>query len=205
MAKLQNGQSLVEDVLTIRVKNLTSYRNDYPVFSGVSFHLKPSDHLFIRGSNGSGKTTLLKTLLSLSSKFEGTLQIPLHETAYLGHLNGLKPELSVWENHKFWLELNNKPFSDRLLVHFKVDGLADTPIRLLSEGQKRKIALAGALGTDKRIWLLDEPFNALDTEGQILLSELVQAHCENSGIVVLTSHLEPITQPTQSISLDDYQ
>ena len=192
-------------MLTIRVENLSSYRNNYPVFSGVSFQLNAGDHLFILGSNGSGKTTLLKTLLSLSRKLEGIVQIPLHETTYLGHRNGLKPELTVWENHKFWLELNNKPISDKLLVQFKIDDLADTPVRLLSEGQKRKVALAGALGLGKGIWLLDEPFNALDKEGQVLLSELIQERCNNEGIVVLTSHLEPITLPTQSITLDDYQ
>lgn len=191
-------------MLKIKVENLTCYRNDFTVFSGVSFNLHAGDQLFIIGSNGSGKTTLLKTLLSLSTKFEGIMEIPLHETVFLGHLNGLKPELTVWENHKFWLKLNNQPISNKFLAHFKVDDLVDLPLRILSEGQKRKVALAGALGTGKMIWLLDEPFNALDKEGQVKLTELIQNHCKNEGIVLLTSHLEPITQPTQFISLDDY-
>ncbi len=192
-------------MLEVKVDNLTCYRNDLTVFSGISFNLTSGDQLFIMGSNGSGKTTLLRTLLSLSSKFDGTIQIPLHETAFLGHLNGLKPELTVWKNHKFWLELNNTPISDKLLIYFRLEGLVDRPVKLLSEGQKRKVALAGALGTGKPIWLLDEPFNALDKEGQVQLSELIQNHCENGGIVVLTSHLEPIISPTKSITLDDYR
>ena len=195
----------VDVVLTIQVENLTCYRNELPVFSGVSFQLKPGDHLIIFGSNGSGKTTLLKALISLVSKFEGEIAMPSNQTAYLGHRNGLKPELTVWDNHKFWLELNNQPISDKLLVRFKIDNLGETPIRLLSEGQRRKVALAGALDTGKRIWLLDEPFNALDKEGQVLLAEMIQEHCAKRGIVVLTAHLEPITQPTQAITMDDYR
>ena len=205
MAEIEETKTSEVDLLSVSVKNLTCYRNDFPVFSDVSFQLHPGEQLFIIGSNGSGKMTLLKTLMGLSSKFEGDIHIPPHETAYLGHLNGLKPELTVGDNHRFWLKLENLPISHNLLEYFEVDDLAETPVRLLSEGQKRKVALAGALETGKRIWVLDEPFNGLDQKGQDLLAELIQRHCEKMGIVVLTSNLEPISSPTQYLALDEYR
>ncbi len=205
METKHNEPVLARDMPSISVENLTCYRSGVSVFSGLSFLLNPGDHLLIRGSNGSGKTTLLRTLLSLTSRFDGTIQIPLDDTTYLGHLKGLKPELTVWENHRFWQNLNNIPPSRKLLHHFKLDDLGETPIKLLSEGQKRKVALAGALETGKKIWLLDEPFNSLDKEGQVLLAELIQDHCNDLGIIILTSHLEPITSSTQTVSLDDYR
>ena len=205
MTEIQETKTPEVDLLSISVKNLTCYRNDFPVFSDVSFQLHPGEQLFIIGSNGSGKTTLLKALMGLSSKYEGDIHIPLHKTAYLGHLNGLKPELAVGDNHRFWLKLENLPISHNLLEYFEIDHLTGTPVRLLSEGQKRKVALAGALETRKRIWVLDEPFNGLDQKGQDLLAELIQTHCEKMGIVLLTSHLKPISSPTRYLALDEYR
>ncbi len=205
MANLDETKTSEVELLSVGVKNLTCYRNDATVFSNVSFQLHPGEQLFIIGSNGSGKTTLLKTLMGLSSKFEGNILVPLHETAYLGHLNGLKSEFTVGDNHEFWLKLENIPVSHSLLEYFEIDDLTGTPVRLLSEGQKKKVALAGALESGKRIWILDEPFNGLDRKGQVLLAELIQGHCEKMGIVVVTSHLEPVFRPTRSLALDEYR
>jgi len=178
---------------------LACERGGLPLFSGLSFALGPGGLLRVRGANGSGKTTLLRTLAGLTRPSAGSVRWrgnPIDgeyhkEMLFFGHLPGMKDELTVLENLAFsskLSELENPDFK-KALERLGVARLADLPARYLSQGQRRRAALARlALSAGVPLWLLDEPFAALDAEGIAQLSALCAAHLAADGMLVLTSH-----------------
>jgi heme exporter protein A len=189
-------------------------RGGLPLFSGLSFTVGPGALLRVRGANGSGKTTLLRTLAGLTRPAEGSVRWrgnPIDsdyrkEMLFLGHAPGMKDELTVLENLEFSAklsELKTSGFSNAL-ERLGVARLADLPARYLSQGQRRRAVLARlALSAEVPLWLLDEPFAALDAEGIAQLSALCAAHLAAGGMLVLTSHQDvPISSPApQEIEL----
>jgi len=193
---------------------LACERGGLRLFAGLSFALGPGGLLRVRGANGSGKTTLLRTLAGLTRPAAGSVRWhgnPIDsdcrkEMLFLGHAPGMKDELTVLENLEFsskLSELKNSGFKNAL-EQLGVARLADLPARYLSQGQRRRAALARlALSADVPLWLLDEPFAALDAEGIAQLSALCAAHLAAGGMLVLTSHQDvPISSPApQEIEL----
>ena len=195
------------------VNNLSCQRGYKLLFENLSFELNSGEVLKVSGPNGSGKTSLMKILAGLSS-FE-TGSIDYDDTKinserynldflYLGHLAALSPELSCLENLKYTMRLGNDnldlDFSDAL----KKVGLKKFENELvgkLSAGQKKRIALSLLFITQSKVWLLDEPFSALDSKAIKIIETRVEDHCNSGGICILTTHQECIIKNLKEISL----
>ena len=199
-------------VLTL--SQLSCTRGGRQLFTGVTQHVMAGQLLRVRGANGAGKTSLLRMLCGLLQPTQGQVLWcgqPLasqrdvfgHSLVYLGHAAALKDELSPLENLLDACALGgHKPDIPAALVALKGAGLRGferTPVRRLSQGQRRRSALARlALSQTAPLWILDEPFNALDTAANVWLTGLIEAHLQNAGIVVLTSHQDmPVAASNQ--------
>jgi heme exporter protein A len=181
---------------------LTCTRGERRIFSGVSFSIAGGELLHVLGPNGSGKTSLLRMLCRLLAPAEGEIRwgnvsLPrsgdeyLAQIAYVGHLNGLKDDLTAWENLQVCAGLEG--FADAARISASLDrvGLAecrDFPARWLSQGQRRRLALARLTAVPRRLWILDEPFTGLDKASVSNLLSMLEQHLAEDGIVVLTSH-----------------
>ena len=184
------------------VRDLSCRRGERLVFAGVEFALAPGAALLLRGSNGSGKSTLLRCLAGLLAPLAGAVQWDGRPAAedpeafrarlhYLGHLDGLKPALTPRENLQFWQSLRGRAdpaLAERALGHFALAALADLPARLLSAGQRRRLALARLLAAPAPLWLLDEPNAALDEDSHGRLATALEGHRAGGGIVVIAIH-----------------
>jgi len=195
------------------VNNLSCQRGYKLLFENLSFELNSGEVLKVSGPNGSGKTSLMKILAGLSS-FE-TGSIDYDDTKinserynldflYLGHLAALSPELSCLENLKYTMRLGNDSldldFSDAL----KKVGLKKFENELvgkLSAGQKKRIALSLLFITQSKVWLLDEPFSALDSKAIKIIETRVEDHCNSGGICIITTHQECNIKNLKEISL----
>jgi heme exporter protein A len=185
------------------VSNLSCVRGDKRLFSGVSFSLQPGQWLHLEGNNGVGKTSLLRLVCGLSALEEGEItwnnqavskdpQTFRANLAYLGHQLALKDDLSPLENLQTDAAIvgHQLTASDakQALAQMGLRGRENLPVRVLSQGQKRRTALARLLVSSAKLWVLDEPFVALDTMAQNALSEVINAHLNKQGMVLLTSH-----------------
>lgn len=185
------------------VSNLSCARGDKRLFSGVSFSLQPGQWLHLEGNNGVGKTSLLRLVCGLSALEEGEitwnnqavskdLQAFRANLAYLGHQLALKDDLSPLENLQTDAAIVGRQLTasdaKQALAQMGLRGRENLPVRVLSQGQKRRTALARLLVSSAKLWILDEPFVALDTMAQNALSEVINAHLAKQGMVLLTSH-----------------
>ena len=183
--------------------HLACSRGERLLFEDLSLSLAAGTWLQVTGTNGAGKTTLLRTLVGLSAPDRGEVcwgGVPIAERAddfrrallYLGHHAAVKDELSPLENLRFGNELDGHPLSaDHALSALQRMGLrgrANLPTRCLSAGQKRRVLLARLLTRPALLWVLDEPFAALDTNAVDLVGELIRAHLGSGGMAILTSH-----------------
>ena len=178
---------------------LAAERGGQPLFSDLAFTVAPGSLLRVRGANGSGKTTLLRTLAGLTRPAAGAVRWrgePIgeeyrKEMLFLGHAAGIKDELTVLENLEFAVLLSGLKESncEGALDTLGIARLAALPARFLSQGQRKRAALARlALSASVPLWLLDEPFAALDDEAIARVGALCAAHLAAGGSVVLTSH-----------------
>ncbi len=185
------------------VSNLSCSRGDRRLFSGVSFSLQPGQWLHLEGNNGVGKTSLLRLVCGLSALEEGEIhwkdqavgkdpQAFRANLAYLGHQLALKDELSPLENLRIDAAIAGRqltlPDALQALAQMGLRGRENLPVRVLSQGQKRRTALARLLVSTAKLWVLDEPFVALDTAAQNALSDVLKGHLAKQGMVLLTSH-----------------
>jgi heme exporter protein A len=186
--------------------NLGCVRGQRRLFHALSFDLAAGRMLWVLGPNGSGKTTLLRTLCGLSRPEEGSVRWrgadvgaardSFHaELLYLGHAPAVKDDLSARENLGFGLAQAGAAVApqdtDAALHEFGLQGREELPVRALSQGQKRRVALARlALGAARPLWILDEPFTALDAQAVQLVQSHLARQLERGGSVVFTSHQE---------------
>lgn len=193
--------------------DLAARRGTMLLFHGLSLCVPSGEALVVSGRNGSGKTTLLRILAGLSRPAAGRViwngqDVARHDTAtradtcFAGHLPGLKDELTASENLRALASLAGSAPDDssvrEALANAGLDSHRNLPARALSQGQRRRVALARLqLGT-QRLWLLDEPATALDSDGLAMLATLVSRHLAAGGTVVAATH-QPLDLPTHRV------
>jgi len=195
------------------VNNLSCQRGYKLLFENLSFELNSGEVLKVSGPNGSGKTSLMKILAGLSSFETGSIdyddtkinsQRYNLDFLYLGHLAALSPELSCLENLKYTMRLGNDnldlDFSDAL-EKVGLKKFENELVGKLSAGQKKRIALSLLFITQSKVWLLDEPFSALDSKAIKIIETRVEDHCNSGGICILTTHQECNIKNLKEISL----
>ncbi len=187
----------------LEVSNLACSRGDHRLFSGLSFNLHLGQIMQVQGANGSGKTSLLRTLCGFIMPDEGGIawcgknirdldDEYYEQILYLGHLNAIKDELSALENLLIsaglaGIELDEKEALGALR-RMGLRGREMLPAKVLSQGQRRRVALARLLVSDAKLWILDEPLTALDVGAVALIQELIAEHLARQGMVIFTTH-----------------
>ena len=191
--------------LVLAGEGLHLWRGDRHVLRGVSLELRGGQILQLTGANGAGKTTLLRVLCGLAYIEEGNVlwcgqnvRANLHgfhaELAYVGHEPPLKADLTARENLRYWVGMR-RPVTFAQ-IEAALDEVAaddewrDRPVRTLSAGQRRRVALAGLSLLNVPLWLLDEPTTNLDTAGQTLVTRMIEAHVARGGLAVVAVHHE---------------
>jgi heme exporter protein A len=181
----------------LQATNLTLWRGDTCLFERLSLLIEPGMALVIRGPNGAGKTTLLRVLCGLSRPEEGEIlwqgkpasSALRGQVAYSGHHPGLKVDLTVRQNLRFYARLG--PVADRceeVLARLEIERCADLEVRHLSAGQKRRTALARILLSGAPLWLLDEPFSNMDTAGRLFFEKQIERHGRDGGLAAIVVH-----------------
>jgi len=187
----------------ISATNLTCIREERLLFDQLNIAIYAGDIVQVEGPNGSGKTSLLRILSGLSQPYEGDVlfnEQPIdncreefHQNLlYLGHLAGVKGAMSAQENLHFNLALhgikNQGKDIEATLAHVNLTGFEDSLASHLSAGQHRRISLARLYKSTAPIWILDEPFTAIDKQGVHALEQLFEAHIAQGGCIILTTH-----------------
>ena len=183
------------------------------VFARLNFHLHPGDCLVLTGPNGSGKSSLLRLMAGLLRPLTGTLAWSSKAVddshgdhlAYIGHQDMIKPVLTAWENLCFLAALHGVNPQQQVLGPFGLEAFAHVPGRMLSAGQKRRVALSRLIAAPVPLWLLDEPTTALDRHSITVLEAAIERHRHAGGMVVLSTHSDlQLTNPL-SLNMGDYQ
>lgn len=197
----------------LQARGLRFARNDAPVFGPLDFQVHIGQALLVRGDNGAGKTTLLRVLAGLLRADAGQVLIDgvaldgrlrNRAMAYLGHLPGLKADLSAGDNLAFLAGLHGMRRGrapQPALAGVGLAGYEDTPVRQLSAGQKKRLSLARMWLSPAPLWLLDEPYANLDLDGIDLVNRLVQAHLRAGGAALVTTHGAYAAPPVRTSEL----
>lgn len=202
----------------LNVVELECVRGDRRLFNGMTFSLEPGTLLRVHGPNGSGKTSLLRMLCGLMAPAHGEIRWKgerirslgeeyFKDLTYIGHFSAIKDELTALENLRVGAEIAGLDVdlgqASQALGRMGLAGREHLPAKVLSQGQRRRVALARLLVCDTRLWILDEPLTALDKQAVALIQSLLEAHLRQGGIVVLTTHqdLDVAGTSTQRIEL----
>ncbi|MFZ1811707.1 MAG: cytochrome c biogenesis heme-transporting ATPase CcmA, partial [Candidatus Nitrotoga sp.] len=187
----------------LEISNLACSRGDHLLFSGLNFSLSAGDLLQVQGANGSGKTSLLRTLCGFMMPATGEIRwcgqnirelgdAFYAEMVYLGHLNAIKDELNALENLRISAGLAGCKVDDKQVIaalrRMGLRGRETLPVKVLSQGQRRRVALTRLLLSNAPLWILDEPLTALDVGAVGLMQELIGEHLLNNGMVIYTTH-----------------
>lgn len=218
MNPLPNSTPSTHKNILLKGENLTCIREDRLLFDDLNVEISAGDIVQVEGPNGSGKTSLLRILAGLSQPYEGNVLFKqtaisrcreeYHENLlYFGHLPGVKGEMSAEENLSFNLGLHGLDTSETHdnLAHVNLLGFEDSLASHLSAGQHRRIALARLYQSQAPIWILDEPFTAIDKQGVASLEQRFTEHAEQGGCVILTTHQDLLaisSEKVKKITLD---
>ncbi len=187
----------------LAASDLECVRGERTLFSGVSFAVRPGGGLLVQGANGTGKTSLLRIVVGLAPPARGDVtwdarpirslgEAYRRDLVYCGHSNALKDDLSAVENVRAAAALSGgrttRAEARAALARVGVAAEADLPVRSLSQGQKRRAALARLVPGGAKLWVLDEPLSALDAGGVEWLAGVLDAHLERGGLALVTSH-----------------
>jgi heme exporter protein A len=199
-------------------QGLACLRGDRLLFKNIDFELNAGGLMYVLGENGSGKSSLLRMLCGLllpedgivfweKKKIKENAEYYLSNLIYIGHLNSLKDDLTALENlYMSARSAGNDVTEDKALAALEAIGVkrcANLPVRVLSQGQKRRVALARLWLTESQLWILDEPFAALDIASVGVLSARLGVHLSNGGMAILTTHqdVDINSKSTQTLRL----
>ena len=197
----------------LEAAGLECERGARTLFRGISFILQPGELLRIAGANGSGKTSLLRILCGLGRPSAGEVRWkgePIarlkedyaRELVYIGHAPAVKDDLTPRENLEITCRLaGDSPRAEALAEALERLRVPDLPVRKLSQGQRRRAALARLLVSEAPLWLLDEPYSALDPQGVSALNERIGSHTAAGGAVAYTTHQEVGIRSTRVVDL----
>jgi heme exporter protein A len=185
----------------LEAENLECVRGERRLFAGLGFRLEAGELLYLQGKNGAGKTSLLRMLIGLLPPEAGEIRWQgkrigsdefRADLCYLGHLNAIKEELTPLENLLTASRLAGETLSeDEAIDALEQVGLAgreDLACKYLSQGQKRRVALARLVKEKRPLWILDEPFVALDVAAVAWLAGIISGHLQRGGLAVMTTH-----------------
>lgn len=187
----------------LEVGNLACSRGDHRLFSGLCFTLQAGEIMQVQGANGSGKTSLLRTLCGFLQPDEGEIlwrgksvrelgEDYYAELLYIGHLNAIKDELNALENLRMSAGLAGYTVTEQQAVtalrRMGLQRREHLPVKVLSQGQRRRVTLARLLIGDAHLWILDEPLTALDVGAVGLMQELIGEHLSKGGMAIFTTH-----------------
>ncbi len=201
----------------LELRHFGCERDERLLFSDVNLQLAAGDSVQVLGANGAGKTTFLRALARINPNYLGDLLYlghPLDELQweyacdclFLGHSPGIKKSLTPLENLRWYAA--QAPTSANLeeaLVLVGLSGYEDTPCIHLSAGQLRRVALARLHISRARLWILDEPFTAIDKRGVEALEQLISTHCAQGGVCLLSSHQDLRIPGLKHLDLQDYR
>ena len=184
----------------LTVTDLSCDRSGRPVLGGVTLSIAGGEAVLLRGPNGVGKSTLLRALAGLLPS-TGAVTIDGHDLradrdaygerlAFAGHLDAIKPQLTVAENLTFWGALFGARSVATALADFDLAAIADRPAHACSAGQKRRLGLARLAVTRRSLWLLDEPTVSLDAATRDRFGAIVAAHCADGGLALIATHVD---------------
>ena len=202
----QDPRAAIGSSLHLVVRGLACRRGERRLFEDLDLDLAAGELVWLRAANGYGKTTLLRVLAGLARSDAGTIEWHHGDVAsggrpdsllFLAHTNALKDDLTVAESVRLMVSLHGLAAGDRAVAaaidRFGLHGRRDAPIRTLSQGQRRRVALTRlALSDPRATWILDEPYDALDVDGVALVSTLLAEHAAGGGNVLFTSHVSPV-------------
>ncbi len=188
----------------LQATDLTCEKQDRTLFSNIDLSVDTGEVVLLKGENGAGKTSLLRILVGLSEPITGKVLINNHcvhteldfaasQFVYCGHKLGHNSLLSATENLMFWSQLQGQNTKKHEIIHYLEElgltGLDDLPVKNLSAGQQRKVSLAKLLiKPNAKLWILDEPFTALDVGTVKLIEGKIEAFSRNGGAIIMTSH-----------------
>jgi heme exporter protein A len=202
----------------LSIHDLACERGERLLFRNLDFELATGEALLVRGGNGRGKTSLLRILCGLSMPAAGAVRWrgePIgkvheqygREMAYIGHANGIKDDLTPLENLRLAAALGGRDLDNATamaaLERVGLSRCLDFPARVLSFGQRRRVALAGLMTAGALLWILDEPLTGLDVQGVAMVEQMIRDHVVAGGLVIMTTHqplaLDGVTPRTLSV------
>ena len=187
----------------IAIDNIAVVRGNRLVLQGLSFQAGAGDIIWVRGANGCGKSTLLRTIAGLLPTSSGRMAIE-GAIALSDENLGLDGNLPLEKALAFWAKLDGSGAErfDNAFKAMDLTGLTDVPVRYLSSGQRRRASLARMIASGAAIWLLDEPYNGLDSSSNTRLDEALLRHASAGGIAIVAAHQSPTINIAESIALD---
>ena len=188
---------------SINVDNVAVIRGNRLVLRGLSVTARSGDIIWVRGANGCGKSTLLRLIAGLLHATAGSIMTE-GRVALADENLALDANLTVEKALMFWADMDGASADERRVAMADMDlqGLAQVPVRFLSTGQRKRASIARVLTSKADIWLLDEPYNGLDSASCARLDQAITAHAANDGIVLVAAHQPPSINVAHSLILD---
>lgn len=202
--------------MSLSVESLTCQRGGRTIIDSMSFSISKGQSVILRGPNGAGKSTLLRTLAGLipaqnsqvtlnDFDLKTDLESYQENIVYAGHLDAIKPQLTVGENIDFWSALFGEKVVEENTDPFSLKEIWNRPAHTCSAGQKRRLGLARLTTTNRALWLLDEPTVSLDTETTAKFAKVVDEHCNNGGMALIATHIDLGLKNSSEIRVEPHQ
>ncbi|MEH6403303.1 MAG: heme ABC exporter ATP-binding protein CcmA [Sneathiella sp.] len=199
--------------MSLTAVNLRCIRQDRVIFTDLGFSLKAGEILWVQGKNGAGKSSLLRMIAGLLKPASGEIQWQgtsvtedpdgyQNQFQYIGHQEALKPVLSARENLQFWADYSGNRDVSAALTQFELEKIADSPVGIMSAGQKKRTNLARLISSPAPLWILDEPVSSLDTHYINLFKQQLEKHVAVGGMALLATHQDLNLAGSRKLDLD---